>query len=79
MKLHGGGWKVAELASVMKEFIFQETAPDNVQIQGSDGFVFKVHLTANKQKKIQINHSYHKLSDDLWFTNWARLRNTACL
>lgn len=29
-------------------------------------FVFKVHLTAKKKKKkIQINYSYHKLSDDL--------------
>lgn len=76
-----GGWKVAELVSVMKEFIFQVTAPDNVQIQGRDGedFVFKVHLTANNKKKIQANHFYHKLSDDLWFTNWARLRNAACL
>ena len=54
----------------MKEFIFLVTAPDNVQRHGSDGqgFVFKVHLTANN-KKIQANHSYHKLSDDLWFTN----------
>lgn len=74
------GWKVAELVSVMKEFIFQVTAPDNVQTHGMDGegFVFEVHLTANN-KKIQANNSYHKLSDDLWFTNWARLRNTACL
>ena len=64
--------KFAELVSVMKEFIFQVTAPDNMQIQGSDGegFVFTVHLTVNKQtNKIQANHSYRKLSDDLWFTN----------
>lgn len=63
-------WKVAELVSVLKEFIFQVTAPDNVQIQSSDGegFVFEGHLTANK-KKHHANHSYRKLSDDLWFTN----------
>lgn len=44
-------WKVAELVSVLKEFIFQVTAPDNVQIQSSDGegFVFEGHLTANKK------------------------------
>lgn len=48
------GWKVAELVSVMREFILQVTAPDNMQMQGSDGegFVFKVHLIANKQTKI---------------------------
>lgn len=64
----------------MKEFIFQVTAPDNVQTHGmdGDGFVFEVHLTANN-KNIQANNSYHKLSDDLWFTNRARLRNTVCL
>lgn len=33
----------------------------------------------SKQKKFQSSPSYHKLSDDLWFTNSARLRNTACL
>lgn len=64
----------------MKEFIFQVTGPDNVQTQSinGEGFVFEVHLTA-KNKKIQANNSYRKLFDDLWFTNWARLRNTACL
>lgn len=64
--------KFAELVSVMKEFIFQVTAAVNLQIQGSDGesFAFTVHLTVNKQtNKIQANQSYHKLSDDLWFTN----------
>lgn len=37
----------------MKEFIFQVTAPVNLQIQRSDGegFVFTVHLTVNKQTK----------------------------
>lgn len=46
-------WKVAELVSVLKEFIFQVTAPDNVQIPSSDaeGFVSEVHLTANKTKQ----------------------------
>lgn len=33
----------------------------------------------SKQKIFQSSPSYHKLSDDLWFTNSARLRNTACL
>lgn len=31
------GWKVAELVSVMEEFICQVTAPDNMQIQGTGG------------------------------------------
>lgn len=67
------GWKVAELVSVIKEFIFQVTAPDNVQMQGSSvqDFVFKGAFSCKqpKKKKIQTNYSYHKLSDDLWFTN----------
>lgn len=39
----------------------------------------KNNPTVANKKKFQSSPSYHKLSDDLWFTNSARLRNTACL
>lgn len=40
----------------------------------------KKQTNCSKQKKnFQSSPSYHKLSDDLWFTNSARLRNSACL
>jgi hypothetical protein len=40
-------------------------------MQGSngEGFVFEGTFNCKQKKKIQTDHSYHKLSDDLWFTN----------